>query len=29
MVAAGLYPREMDYRRAYTLTFIGKGVAKP
>ncbi len=29
MVAAGLYPGTLDYRTAYTLQFVGKGVAKP
>jgi NitT/TauT family transport system substrate-binding protein len=26
MVAAGLFKPELDYRQAYTLQFVGKGV---
>lgn len=28
MVTAGLYPRDLDYRSAYTLQFVGKGEPK-
>jgi NitT/TauT family transport system substrate-binding protein len=28
MAADGLYPKDMDYRRAYTLSFVGKGVGR-
>jgi NitT/TauT family transport system substrate-binding protein len=28
MAADGLYPRDLDYRRAYTTAFVGKGVGR-
>ncbi|MDX2144195.1 MAG: ABC transporter substrate-binding protein [Rhodospirillaceae bacterium] len=28
MAADGLYPRDLDYRRAYTAAFVGKGVGR-